>query len=290
MLSDAFLKRLDMLALRMKHPATGGAGGLRRSKALGSSVEFSDFREYAEGDDVRRVDWNAFARFDKLFLKLFMEEQEQRVNLIVDASASMAFGTPSKWDAAKQLVQALSYLSLCGGDRVMVYALQNEAVQHTRSLCGRQGYAEVTDFLEALVPEGMADLNQLLPRLPLPQGRGLCVLLSDMLSENGFERALQSLRYRKQEVSVLQLWSREEWEPTLEGESELVDSETGETFPVSASYGRLKRYRETAQAYVTALRDYCRAHAVSHAFLIPETPFEAQLLRELSRAGLIKDS
>ena len=92
MLSDSFLKRLDALALRMRHPAAGGSGGLRRSRALGSSVEFSDFREYAAGDDIRRVDWNAYARFDTLFLKLFMEEQEQRVHLIVDGSASMDFG------------------------------------------------------------------------------------------------------------------------------------------------------------------------------------------------------
>ena len=104
----------------MRHPAAGGSGGLRRSRALGSSVEFSDFREYAAGDDIRRVDWNAYARFDKLFLKLFMEEQEQRVHLIVDASASMDFG---KWKPACQLAQTLGYLCLCGGDSVTVYTL-----------------------------------------------------------------------------------------------------------------------------------------------------------------------
>lgn len=287
MLSDAFLTRLDALALRMKHPASGGSGGLRRSKALGSSVEFSDFREYVPGDDIRRVDWNAYARFDRLFLKLFMEEQEQRVNLIVDASASMAFGEPGKWESARQLAQALCYLSLCGGDRVTLYAVQNGRERHTRPLAGRQCYPEAAGFLEGLEPGGEARLNEVLSRLPLPSGRGLAVLISDMLLEDGYERALQALIYRKQETSVLQLWSREEWEPSLEETVELVDSETAEKLVVNATYELLRRYRETARAYVEELRAYCRSHAVSHALVIPEKPFEEQMLRELSRAGLI---
>ena len=105
MLSEAFLQRLDALQLAMRAPARGGAGGLRRSRALGSSVEFSDFREYAPGDDLRRVDWNAYARFDRLFLKLFMEEQETTVHILLDCSASMDFGEPSKWEMAQGLAQ-----------------------------------------------------------------------------------------------------------------------------------------------------------------------------------------
>mgnify|MGYP000096187918 FL=1 len=160
MLSDSFLKRLDALALRMRHPAAGGSGGLRRSRALGSSVEFSDFREYAAGDDIRRVDWNAYARFDKLFLKLFMEEQEQRVHLIVDASASMDFG---KWKPACQLAQTLGYLCLCGGDSVTVYTLGGGGERHTRPLRGRHCYPELSAFLESVQPQGRAMIEPLCP-------------------------------------------------------------------------------------------------------------------------------
>lgn len=284
MLTDGFLKRLDALALHMRHPASGGSGGLRRSKALGSSVEFSDFREYVPGDDIRRIDWNAYARFDRLFLKLFMEEQEQRVNLIVDASASMGFG---KWRAACQLAQTLGYLCLCGGDRVTVYALANGGERHTRPLRGRHSYPELARFLDDTRPSGRTLLNEAVPRVALAPGRGMSVLISDLLSEDGYERAVGSLMYRRQETSVLQLFSQEEWEPHMEGAVELVDSETGERYPMAASYDLLARYRDTARAYVAQAAAFCRAHGAAHLFTVPEDAFEEQMLRELSRAGLI---
>lgn len=285
MLSDAFLNRLDLLALRMKHPASGGSGGLRRSKALGSSVEFSDFREYAAGDDIRRLDWNAYARFDRLFLKLFMEEQEQRVNIIVDGSASMDFGEPSKWESATKLAEMLCYLSLCGGDRVMLYVINGPNIVSSRPLSGRQSYPAASEFLARITPSGQSELA--LPSLSLPQGRGLSVLISDMLYEAGYERPLQSLLYRKQEISILQLWSHEEWEPTLDDTVELVDSETNQTHVVTTNFDLLKRYRQTAAAYLAELQQYCRSHAITHAFMMPEPNFEDQLLRELSQLGLI---
>lgn len=283
MLSDAFLSRLDALALRMRHAAGGGAGGLRRSKSLGSSVEFSDFREYVMGDDIRRVDWNAYARFDRLFVKLFMEEREQQVHLLLDASASMDFG---KWENAKKLVETLAYLSLCGGDRVTVYALC-EGSPHTRPLQGRQSYPALSAFLEQLRPGGALAFEKTIGALPLSTGRGASVLVSDLLAEDGYERALKSLLYRRQEVSVLQIWSPQEWEPELEGTLELMDAETGERVPLTADYDTLTRYRQTARAYVEEAASFCRAHGIAHAFLLSEDPFEEGMLRTFSRMGLI---
>lgn len=280
MLSDAFLGRLDALSLRMRRPAAGGSGGLRRSRTLGSSVEFSDFREYVPGDDVRRIDWNAFARFDRLFLKLFMDEKEQQVNLLVDASASMGFG---KWEAACQLAEALGYLCLRGGDRVQVFAL-GQGGRHTRSLQGRQSYGQLTDFLTDVQPEGRFPGEEI-HSLPLPGGRGLCVLISDLLWEEGYRRPLQSILFRKQEAGVLQLFSQSEWEPAWEDVLELADSESDEKQMINADFGTLKRYRETAQGYVGEIGAFCRAHAISHRFLIPQSPFEEQMLCELSRGG-----
>lgn len=280
MLSDAFLARLDALSLHMRRPAAGGSGGLRRSRALGSSVEFSDFREYVPGDDVRRIDWNAFARFDRLFLKLFMDEKEQQVNLLVDTSASMGFG---KWEAACQLAETLGYLCLRGGDRVQVFAL-GRMEKHTRSLQGRQSYRQLTDFLAGLKPEGQLT-GESIHQLSLPGGQGQCVLISDLLWEEGYQRPLQSLLFRKQEVNVLQLLSQNEWEPEWEDVLELADSETEERMMVNADYETLKRYRETAKRYVREISAFCRTHAITHSFLIPQSPFEEQMLRELSQSG-----
>lgn len=287
MLDEKFLARLDAMRLRMRHPAANNAGGLRRSKALGSSVEFSDFREYVHGDDIRRLDWNAYARFDKLFLKLFMEEQEAQVHLILDASASMAFGEPSKWETAAGLAQALCYLALIGGDRVTLYAVQGREFQQTRPLMGRQGMVAAGEFLEKLLPKGRTELSYVLPRLPIPQGRGMAVVLSDFLSPDGYESALGSLRYRKQEVSALQIASRQELEPELQDAVQLLDSETGEILEILASYDVLKRYRKAAADYLQELRGFCHQNSMSYAMLPAEGDLEKILLRELARSGLL---
>jgi len=288
MLDEKFLERLDAMRLRMRHPTAGGGGGLRKSKALGSSVEFSDFREYTHGDDIRRLDWNAYARFDKLFLKQFMEEQEASIHIIVDASASMAFGEPTKWEAAVNLAQILCYLALVSNDRATLYALQGNSNSHTRPLTGRQGYVKVAEFLKNLAPKGKTDLASAVASLPLSQGRGKAVLLSDFLDPGGYESALQSLRYRKQEVSALQLLCREELEPSMEDAVQLVDSETGATMEILASYDMLKRYRRTVKGFLEGLRRFCSRHGISYAMLRAEDPLENVLLRELSRVGLLQ--
>lgn len=287
MLSDDFLRRLDALDLRMARPAGGGSGGLRRSRALGSGVEFSDFREYAPGDDLRRLDWNAYARFDRLFLKLFMEEQEQRVHLVLDGTASMGFGAPSKAAWGARMLEALCYLALRGSDTVTLYVLDGGGERHTRPLNGRHSYPEAAAFLDGGVPWGHASPNELLQHLPLSPGRGVTVLVSDLLWEDGYEKGLRSLLYRKQETTLLQLWSREEWEPALEDAVELHDSETGENLTLNMTYELLKRYREKSRAYGEGVRAFCQKSGIGYGFAVPGEDFEQRMLHDLSRAGLI---
>ena len=287
MLDERFLTRLETLRLRMRDPAAGGAGGLRRSKALGTSVEFSDFREYATGDDLRRVDWNAYARFDRLFVKLFMEEQEARVHLVLDASGSMAFGEPGKWDTAVKLAEILAYLALCGGDTVSVIALQGEKAASTRPLSGRQGYVEVAEFLQKIRPEGKTDLTAAAAAAALQSGRGICVFISDFLSPSGYETALQSMQYRKQEVTALQILSRQELEPELEGAVQLLDAETGEALEFMAGYDALQGYRKVLTEFLTGLRHFCHQKAMAFSTFSAEADIEQAFLRELSRIGLL---
>jgi len=287
MLNESFLKRLETMRLRLRHPAAGGAGGLRRSKALGSSVEFSDFREYTVGDDLRRVDWNAYGRFEKLFLKLFMEEQEAQVRLLLDASGSMTFGEPSKWETAARLAEALCYLSLCGGDTVIVTALQAEGTVSTQPLTGRQGFVKASDFLQKIMPQGRTDLSAAITKTAFPAGRGISVLISDFLSPNGYETALKSLQYRTQEVAALQILCEQELNPALEDAVQLVDAETGETMEIMAGYDVLKAYRNTVDSFLEELRGFCHRNAMMCASLQAEADLERTLLRELSRIGLI---
>ena len=288
MLSEAFLKHLESMRLTMRHPATGGTSGLRRSKALGTSVEFSDFREYAMGDDLRRVDWNAYGRFDKLFVKLFMEEQEAHLHLIVDGSASMGFGTPSKWDTAVKLAEALGYLALSGGDMLTLSVLQGDRAVSTTPLSGRRSYVKAEGFLQGFRPEGETNLSAATRQIPFGAGRGISIVLSDFLSPEGYETALQFLAYRKQETIALQVMSREEHDPSLEDAVLLVDAETGAKLEFLAGYDTLKAYRETVQEFLAELQRFCHQKAMLCAAFPAEADVEGTLMKELARMGLVR--
>lgn len=286
MLSEAFLQRLDALQLSMRAPAQGGAGGLRRSHALGSSVEFSDFRQYAAGDDLRRVDWNAYARFDRLYLKLFMEEQETNVHILLDCSASMDFGEPSKWEAAQSLAQLLCYMAIRGGDRAVIVAMSDD-IQVSPTFSGRVGFMHATDYLRSLHPQGRLLLSEQTRRAPLRAGRGIAFVISDLMSEDGYETALTSLQYRKREVNVAQVLSPWEMQPELEGMTRLTDMETGAAMEVTGGRDTLMQYQQALEAYLQGVRAYCHARGIGQTLFTSDMDMEKNVLRELSRAGII---
>lgn len=284
MLSGAFLRRLDALRLSMRSPAQGGAGGLRRSRALGTSVEFSDFREYAPGDDLRRLDWNAYARFDRLFLKLFMEEQETQVNILADTSASMR--EHGKWELARGLAELFAYLALRGGDRVAVYALGGETAR-AEGLSGRAGYMRAAEFLEGIRPAGEVRLCETLPRLPLRPGRGVSLLITDLMSPDGYENALRSLQYRKQETTLLHVLSPWEMQPELDGMVRLIDSETGEERELLIGGSMLESYRHALDGLLRGAEKFCCGREIPYLRLLSDMDVESEALRALARAGMI---
>lgn len=284
MLSENFLRRLDAMKLNMRAPARGGAGGSRRSKALGTSVEFSDFREYALGDDLRRVDWNAYARFDRLFLKLFMEEQETQVNLILDGSASMDF--ENKWRAAVGICEILAYLALRGGDKVTVYVL-GDGVMRSERFQGRLGFMRLSEFLAAQKPKGKTRLSALMPLLSLDGGQGVSILISDLMSPDGYETALKALQYKKQETSVVQVLSGFELAPELHDMVRLIDSETGEAREFLASGEAMARYHAALLRMLEETERFCHARSMQYVLFSAAENVEETALKALSRAGMI---
>ncbi len=287
MLSEAFLHRLDELRMLIKHTAAGGAGGTRRSKIRGSGVEFSDFREYSAGDDIRRIDWNAYARFERLFMKLFSEEREQLVNIIVDASASMNFGEQTKWSAACMLAEAICYLSLGAGDRVALYIIADGRELCSRSYNSKSRYPEAAEFLSSVTPSGITELNSIVPKLTLPSGRGSTVIISDLMCEEGYERALNSLAYRKQDVCLMHLMCIEDMSPSFDDTMELADSETGEKLIINADYELLRDYRAAAKSFVEDAQKACTSLGAVYSLWIPEEPMEERMLGVLNQAHFI---
>jgi len=287
MLNDAMLHRLDALRLAMQAYVRGGAGGVRKSRALGDSAEFSDFREYAPGDDLRRIDWNAYARFDKLFLKLFMEEQEMHVTLILDASASMGFGEPSKWAFAVDVALMLSYLAVSGGDRVSLAVLCGDKLLKSPMYTGRQGYVQALAFLADIRPSGATNLTNAVARIPLKATRGMCILISDLFSEDGSEGAFNSLQYRKQHVVLAQVLSKDEMEPELNGALHLLDSEGGTNVDVTVNGELLRRYHKNLESFIGGARAYCHRHGIQYVLLRSDMDLMHDALGDFMRGGII---
>src|SRR4029434_1150641 len=241
LLTPELLRRLEQFQLLAARRAKSSSKGERRSKAKGQSVEFADHRAYTPGDDFRYLDWNLFGRLDRLFLKLYEEERELPVRIFLDASESMSFGTPRKFDFARQVAAAVGYVGLCGFDRVSVVAfperpmadpggsLPEMAACHAwRAVRGKRSATSFFQNLEVLSTGGNATLNEVLRRGALQARQpGMAVILSDMLDPAGYDSGLTALVARGFQVSVVQILAPEELLPTTFGDLRLVDSESG---------------------------------------------------------------
>lgn len=285
MLSDAVLRRLDRLQLNYSASARGGAGGLRRSKSLGSSVEFSDFREYVPGDDIRRVDWNAYARFERLYMKLFMEEQETTLAIVLDASASM--GELGKWEAARQLAEALGYMALRAGDRVALTCLRAGGSVDSPLFGGRAGYEKLSVFLDGIRPEGRTFLGESGARLRLRGSRGMAILISDLFSEDDWTRCATALLYARRQSAIIHVLGREELSPPLEGAVRLEDSESGEKLDLLINADALRAYRRALDGFLSGAQAWCHRRAVRYAMVAADEELLAALGGALMRAGIL---
>ena len=283
MLTDSFLSRLDTLSLAMRGRAQGGAGGSRRSRQTGSSAEFSDYREYIPGDDIRRLDWNAYARFDRLFLKLFMEEQESLVTVLLDASASME----AKWASARSAAEAVGYLALTGGDRLCVQVLKIGRALCSPQLSGRAAFPRLTGFLDTCAPDGTE--GTLTEAVKRTEGlkKGLCFLITDGYTEDGLKEALDYLRYLKQETAVIQTLAGEELRPEMEGAVRLTDSETGEKLDLLADRAALDAYHDALDAFLKQVQGNCASREAPYLLLDGSKAFEECFIPLLSASRMI---
>ncbi len=283
MLTDAFLARLDALRLAMRGRALGGAGGSRRSRQTGSSAEFSDYREYIPGDDIRRLDWNALARFDRLYMKLFMEEQESQVTILLDASASME----AKWGAARSAAEAVGYLALTGGDRLRLHMLKDGRAIRSPQFSGRAAFAKLNTFLDSCVPDGKE--GTLTGAVKHAEGlkKGLCFLITDGYTEDALKETLDYLRYMRQETAVIQVLSGGELRPEMEGALRLCDSETGEQIDLLADRTALENYHAALEGFLKEVQGNCSAREAGYLLLDSDKAFEECFISLLSGSRMI---
>jgi uncharacterized protein (DUF58 family) len=285
---EDFLRRLERLAVLVRRPVRGGLKGGRRSVKRGQSVEFADYRDYSLGDDLRQLDWNVYARLEKLLVKLFIEEEDLTVALLVDGSASMAHGAPDKLVFAKRAAAALGYVALAAEDRVVLASLAGRTSRRRAALRGSGRAFRLLAELSAIQPAaGPTDLVAAC-RHALAQvtGRGVIVLVSDLL-DPGAERALRDLAATGSEVIVLHVLAPDEVTPTMEGDLRLVDAETGATVDVTLDLAARERYTERVEAWRNELATLAAKRRIAYVPLTSDVALADLVFAELRRRRVV---
>lgn len=291
-LPPELLRRLEQFQLLAKRRSKSTAKGERRSRARGQSVEFADYRNYTAGDDFRYLDWNLFGRLERLFLKLYEEERELPVTVFLDASESMNFGSPAKFDFARQIAAAVGYVALCGFDRVSVVpfpdSIENAPLRAAlKQVRGRKSALTFFQNLSELTSQGAATLNEALRRGALAaRNSGVAIVLSDFLDPAGYDSGLTALVSRGFQVSAVQILAPEEVHPTTYGDLRLIDSETGALQEVTFGKYRLQAYQQTVRNFCQKLREFCQSRGVSFFSTTSDMPLEQLLLKQLRQAEL----
>ena len=273
--NEDFFKKLNKINMYINFKLSGGTQGGRKSKAKGVSVEFSDYREYAPGDDFRRIDWNAYGRFDKFFVKVFMEERD--------------YGKYNKKETALKIVAALSYIALNNLDRVNISTMNDGVIENLKTSTGNKGFQKILRDLENINFDGSTDLSSSIKKRHLNL-RGISIVVSDFLNNSGLEgleEGLKYLAYKKQEIILVQVLCEEEINPEFNNEITLVDSETGENIKLSVTPALIKDYKETLKKYNDSIEALVRKYGGKLITVNSSMNIEEIILNEFSKRKVL---
>ena len=325
LIDPTLMKKLEALRIQVRRAFPGVTRGERRSPRHGSSVEFADFRKYEAGDDFRHIDWNIYARLERLMLRQFVEEEDLRVDVLIDSSASMRLpGAITKFDYARRVAALLAFLAIDSHDRVGVLTFDSSLDARVRAARGQGHFFEVLRFLEALsvnstareagaagnpAPTSKLDGTGIVSELagvPDQSGEnrtdlagalwdysksitrpGVVFILSDFLDDSDYRRQMKLLAHNGYELNLIQILSEQELRPELSGDLELIDSETGQSCEISSWDVGLKSYQAALASFTTGLQSFCRS--IGHGYVLATTaqPFEDLLFKNLIGARML---
>ena len=292
LIGSDLMAKLDQVDVMSRKIFAGKLQGERRSKKRGVSVEFADYRHYVHGDDLRFIDWNIYARLDKLFLKMFLEEEDLSLLIAVDTSASMHWGNPSKFIFNQRLAMALGYIGLANHNRVTLYAFDSDEVRPLPNLRGLRRTREMGEWILHLDPGGTSSFNDAMRSIALSrQGKGVMVILSDFMLKEGYEKGLRYLAGGGFDTFCIQVLSPEEVDPGkhgLAGDLRLTDVEDEDTAEITVSAALLKRYKQNLDTFCGKLRDFCVRRGIMHLTIDTATSLDTLLLDYLRKRGLLK--
>ncbi|MFQ7030392.1 MAG: DUF58 domain-containing protein [Christensenellales bacterium] len=294
-LNDEFFSRLETLALNLRADLNGYFGGKHFVRSYGQTVEFADYREYQLGDDIRRIDWNLFSRFEKYFIRLFTDERQMDVQIFLDCSASMGKENRAKAEYAVSVAAALGFLSVHNMDKVSFKLIKEDAVDDPfGTIIGKNSFFRAISLLENLDFSDDADISQAVSSCAnTGANNGLSVIISDFLTRKDWKKAVDYLTYKKRQVLAIQLLSPEEEEPTYSGRVSLIDVESGDL--ADPRNMKLRITRSLQLAYQEALKDmkadiksFCASRGADFISVTTDKPVERMLFGELLKAGIME--
>lgn len=286
---EDFLKKLEYLHVVSRKIFAGNLRAERRTRKVGSGIEFADHRKYSRGDDFRYIDWNVYGRVDKLLLRLFEEEEDLHIYVLIDCSESMMIGEPLKLHYAMQVGAALAYIGLANLDRVAVLPFADTLKGRLPPARGKNRIFKVFEFLRGTPAGGRTQLGDCLTKfVHQNKRRGLAVIISDFYDPAGFEDGINALRYNKFEPFVLQVYDQKEANPALHGDLTLVDCETGEAKEVTVSRSLLEAYRREHEKYMNELSEFCTQRALPYFRTHTQMPFDELVLRIFRQGGFLR--
>ncbi len=294
-LDGEFLDRLDAAALVLKTPMTGYFGGGRKARSYGNTVEFADFREYFPGDDIRRIDWNVYARFEKYFIKLFTDERQMHNQILIDCSASMACGKPEKAEAALRIAAAFGYLSVSAMDRVSYKMLEgNKARNLGFTVTNKDSFYRAAQAMETTEFEGETDLEKSILNMEAPgYDDGLTIIISDFLTESNWKKAIDFLMYKRREILMIQILSPDELYPDFDGRIQMMDSEAPDfgdprNMKVRITRKMVDAYQRALDEYEKELVDFCASRGVTFFTVSSDDPIEKVIFGKGYETEVIK--
>ena len=289
-IDEAFLSQLEQLGTLLKNNVAGMFGGNRRSKNLGSSCEFADYRDYMPGDDVTKIDWNAYARFDKLYEKLYFDERQMHTRIYIDASRSMAHGSEDKAEAALKLAAAFAYLSISEMDKVSIYAIRGNQLEDIAiGMVGKDSYLGCVGKLNELVFDSDSKISEAIVPSAVGRGDGYSIIISDFLTDENYEAAIDRFAEQKRDILCVQILSREELNPQMRGKMHLFDSEDqAKFFRKKIDQDVVRAYKDALKYVTDRIRSYCESRGGFYMLTSADTELSEIFFDKFIDMGVVK--
>lgn len=288
--NEQFLQQVELLQLLVKNNVAGQFGGTHKAKSYGSSCEFADFRDYIAGDDIKKIDWNAYARFEKLYLKLYLDERQMQTRIYIDASRSMGHGAGDKGRQAIRLAAALAYVSVCDMDKVSIYILRgNQAVEIIHEMLGRDRYFNEISALNDITFDGECGISEALLPAKVGYGDGMSVIISDFLTDENFERGIDYLASKKRDIFCIQVLSKEEINPKVRGKMHLFDSEdTNKSYRKNINKEIINAYKKALEYATGRIRDFCHSRGADYMLVSTADDLLDAFFGKMAEMGVVK--